>query len=142
MRTMTCPSGRPAIHTWIQEIDRAFAEAFAPRTQATAAPAVKIFETPEAYRLEAELPGLALDHVELLVEGNKATVRGERPAPGAEADAWRRRERWQGKFERTVEFPKTLDSEKAAATLKDGVLTVTLPKAGTTLPKRVPVAAQ
>jgi HSP20 family protein len=141
MRTLTCPAGQPALRSWMNEIDRAFAEAFAPRPGA-AVPAVNFSETAEAYRVEAELPGLALDQVELLVEGNRATLRGERPAQSVAADAWRRRECWHGKFERTMEFPRPLDADKAAATLKNGVLTVILPKAGASQPKRVPVVAQ
>ena len=62
----------------------------------------------------------------------------QRPAPQAE---FMRQERWHGAFERTVTLPTSIDAEKVSATLTNGVLSLTLPKAASALPRKIEVKA-
>jgi HSP20 family protein len=102
-------------------------------------PALNLWETPEEFRLEAELPGMTLEDVEVLVQANEVTLNGERKTAADEGKAWHRRERGAGKFGRTVTLPTLVDAEKVEASLTNGVLTVRLPKAEAAKPRRIPV---
>ena len=127
------------------EMDR-WTEGFAddapatPRPYGAAYPALNTWEDADHAWVEAELPGLGLDDVEVLVNGGEVTIAGARefgePQGGAH---WHRRERSYGRFSRTVTLPWEVDADKVHATLRDGVLTVQLPKAETAKPRKVKV---
>ena len=92
-------------------------------------PAVNIWEDGDNLMAEAGVPGLKLDEVEILVEGDELTIRGKFNAPKGEDASYMRRERIVGEFSRTLTLPRSINSERVEATLKDGVLTIKLPKA-------------
>jgi HSP20 family protein len=93
------------------------------------APAVDIFEDKDAIHVRAELAGVKSEDVKIDVENNILTLRGERKLEHADRkDAYHRVERWHGSFTRQFMLPRTVDSENIDAQLKDGVLTVKLPK--------------
>lgn len=102
-------------------------------------PAFNIWEEDAKLYLEAELPGLKLDDIELYMDGNELTVKGQRQDAGDEGVSFHRRERGVGPFSRVVRLPVEVDAEKVEATLRDGVLTITLPKAQAALPRRIEV---
>jgi HSP20 family protein len=111
---------------------------FAPR----AYPALNMWEDDCCLHVEAELAGLELDDLEIFVNGdNQLTVQGERKEPSCREGAWHRREREFGKFSRMIELPSYVASNKVEATLKNGVLTVTLPKREEAKPRRIEVKA-
>lgn len=103
-------------------------------------PPMDVYETPARYVVTAEVPGLARDQIELAVQDNRLTIGGVRPAAGPEATArhYHQIERGHGAFQRTFEFVDAVDQEGIAADLRDGVLTVTLPKIATR-PRRIDV---
>jgi HSP20 family protein len=103
-------------------------------------PPMDVYETPARYVVTAELPGLAREQVEIAVQDNRLTIRGVRPAAGAESAAshYHQIERAHGSFERTFEFVDAVDQDAINADLRHGVLTVTLPKV-TTAPRRIAV---
>jgi HSP20 family protein len=102
-------------------------------------PPVDVFDAGEEYLVTAELPGLKKDDVHIEVEDDTLTLRGERKLPEVgDNAAWHRRERPAGRFRRVVRLGR-LDSETARAEFKDGVLTVRLPKAKETRPRRVEI---
>jgi len=112
----------------------------ATRPYGTGYPALNTWEDGEHAYVEAELPGLSLEDVEVYVSGDEVTIGGERKIPAASADAaWHRRERAQGRFTRTLTLPWEVDADKVEATLRDGVLLVKLPKCESCRPKRVKV---
>ena len=125
------------------EMDRMFEDFFegapASRRYGAAYPALNTWEDGDAAWVEAELPGLAMEDVEVLVSGSDVTINGERKIAAPENAAWHRRERSQGKFSRTLSLPWEIDAEKVEARLRDGVLTVRLPKCETCKPKKVKV---
>ncbi len=102
-------------------------------------PALNAWEDQEQYYVEAELPGFRMEDLEITVLGNQLTVKGERKPPQVEGGTWHRQERGHGSFSRTLELPGDIDSERVEATLKLGVLCVSLPKAAAAKPRRIEV---
>jgi len=135
---------RPSV-TRIADFDRWFDE-FASAAFATSpavscgAPALNAWMTDEAVFVEAELPGFSLDKVELTVVNRDLTIRGERDETASSANAKvLRRERPMGTFARTIRLPVPIEDEGLQATLKDGVLRVTLPRTQAARPRRIEV---
>jgi HSP20 family protein len=107
---------------------------------ATWAPLVDIFEDADGITLKAEVPEVDAKDVELLVEGNTLTLKGERKLEKAEErDGYHRIERTYGAFSRTFTLPNTVDAEHITAESKDGVLKVFLPKKPETKPRQIKV---
>jgi HSP20 family protein len=106
-------------------------------------PALNAWEDADSYYVEAELPGLALEDLEIaLTEGDTLSIKGQRKGPADHGGNWHRRERAFGEFARTLKLPGAVDAEKVEASLKLGVLTVKLPKAPQLKPRRIEVKAQ
>jgi len=101
----------------------AFGAPRAPRAEAFV-PDVDVTEDENAIVLFVELPGVKLEDVGVHVENDLLTLSGERKIEGEPS----RRERWQGAFARTFRLPRTVDVARIDASLKDGVLTLRLPK--------------
>jgi HSP20 family protein len=108
----------------------------------TAFPAVNVWEDTEAFYIEAELPGLTREEVNISVtQRNVLTLSGERKQDDADA-RWHRRERGFGRFQRVLRLPVPIDAEKVAATLEQGLLKLTLPKHEEAKPRRIAVKAE
>jgi HSP20 family protein len=109
---------------------------------ATWSPLVDIFEDADGITLKAEVPEVDAKDVELLIEGNTLTLKGERKLEKAEErDGYHRIERTYGAFSRTFTLPSTVDVEHITAESKDGVLRVYLPKKAETRPRQIKVQA-
>jgi HSP20 family protein len=105
-------------------------------------PAVDIFEDKDAVKIMAELPGVKPEDVKLSLENNLLTIRGEKKQEAEERnERVHRYERSYGSFERAFVLPSTVDGEKISAEHRDGVLTVTVPKAERARPREIPVRA-
>ena len=102
-------------------------------------PPVDLYETPGEYVLTAELPGLSREEIEIQAEENRVVVRGERAAARVPCEQYHRVERGHGRFSRMFTLPDAIDVDAVSADLADGVLTITLPKAAATGPRRVDV---
>lgn len=104
------------------------------------APAVNIFEDKEGIHLTAEVPGMKPEDVHVDVENRVLTISGERKLEKAEQkDGYHRIERSYGRFTRSFTLPDTVDGEKIVANIRDGVLTVVLPKRAVAQPKKINV---
>ncbi len=106
-------------------------------------PPVDLYETPNAFMLSAELPGLARDQIEIQAEDSRIIIRGARFAgPGREipCEQFHRVERGHGQFQRAFALPEPIDVEHVTADLKDGVLTVTMPKSNERGARRINVS--
>jgi HSP20 family protein len=110
-----------------------------PTTTTAFLPPINVWETEESYYVEAELPGFTMEELDVTVLGDEVTIKGERKAQTPEGAAYLRRERRAGSFCRSWTFPAEINSEGVQATLKDGVLLVTLPKAESSLPRKIQV---
>jgi len=102
-------------------------------------PAMNVWETDQAVTVEVEVPGVALSDLDVQVVGNELTIRGERKEEHVKDGVYHRRERSAAKFTRTIELPVPVDESKVEASLKDGVLTVTLPKAEAAKPRKIAI---
>jgi HSP20 family protein len=102
-------------------------------------PPVDLYETGGAFVLAAELPGLNRDDIEIHAEESRIVIRGERTGQ-VPCEQYHRVERGHGRFSRAFLLPEPIDIEAVTADLKDGLLTITLPKAGGRGARRVDVA--
>jgi HSP20 family protein len=102
-------------------------------------PPVDLFETAGAFVLTAELPGLSRDQIDIHAEESRITIRGERSSGQVSCEQYHRVERGHGRFSRAFVLPEPVDVESVSADLKDGLLTVTIPKAGGRGARRVSV---
>lgn len=102
-------------------------------------PALNLGEDDQNLYVEAELPGVLIEDVDIQVLGNELTLRGERKDPAGDDVTVLRRERPCGPFARTVHLPVEIDADQVRATMKDGVLTVCLAKAQAARPRRIEV---
>jgi HSP20 family protein len=101
-------------------------------------PLVDIEETDEAYVVEAELPGVKRDDVNIELLGNELAITGE-VAQRARTGTLRRQARRTGRFEYHVTLPDQVDADKIDANLADGVLTIRVPKAQSAQRRRIEV---
>lgn len=109
----------------------------AQRTFAAGYPGVNLWEDGNNAYVEAEMPGLGMDDIEVLVTGNEVTINGDRKIAEQANASYHRRERASGRFSRTLTLPWEIDADKVEARLADGVLTVKLPKCESCKPKKV-----
>ncbi len=107
--------------------------------RAPAWPAINAFETKEAFVYHAEVPGLGEGDVSVFVEEDALVLRGERKSGVPEGYTVHVRERAPVAFTRKLPLPGPVDADAVTAVLKDGALTVTLPKAKESLPRQITV---
>jgi HSP20 family protein len=106
-------------------------------------PALDVVEKRDAYIVIAELPGVSQSSVDLSFEQNILTIRGEKASPFDPAKDGELRvyaaERVAGTFERSIRLPEFVDGDRISAELRDGLLTVTIPKATAAQPRRIEI---
>jgi len=128
------------VSTLRRELDRLFGDLErAPAFAATQAPAVKFEETAEAFKVQADLPGLTEKDIEISVTANVLSLKASRKVEAPEGYTAHRRERSSYSFAQSYELPTRVDAEKVEASLKQGVLTLTLPKVAEVQPKKITV---
>jgi len=127
------------------EMNRLF-ESFVGRPATTAAgermwvPAVDVHETSDNLVRTFDIPGVTEKDVQLTITGDLLTLRGERRLQReASEDSYHRVERVYGKFERSVQLPMTVQTDKVKASYRDGVLEVKLPKAEEVKPRAIKI---
>jgi HSP20 family protein len=104
-------------------------------------PAVDIVEDADKIELAVDVPGIKQEELDIQVDKDVLTLRGTRKLERKEdKEHFRRFERVTGGFVRSFTLPKTVDADKIGASLKDGVLTLTLPKKPEAQPKQIKVA--
>lgn len=103
-------------------------------------PAADILETPESFQIIVELPGVETADVDITVENDVLTLKGERRfAEPVGQEAYRRVERHYGAFGRRIALPPKCDSSKINATMTNGLLTIDVPKMEQAKPQRIEV---
>ena len=106
-------------------------------------PAVDVFDTQEAVVLKAELAGMDPDDIQIEVEDNVLTIKGERKFEEAvDEERYYRVERRFGSFQRSLALPQGVKADEIVAGYEDGILTLTVPKAPEQKPQRIAVKAQ
>jgi HSP20 family protein len=119
---------------------REMAPTFAAEAQIYA-PAFEVKETKDSFVFKADLPGLKEQDLEVSLTGNRLSITGKREAEKEDkTDTFYMYERSYGTFSRTFTLPDQADAESVKAELKNGELTVVIPKTPTAVAKRIPVA--
>ncbi len=126
---------RREMNNWLERSGRTC------RRRARSFPVLNIWEDKDKLYVEAELPGFSMDDLEIFIENNLLTIKGERKAPELEDVTWHRRECGYGSFSRTFELPDDVDAEKVEASLRNGILLIELPRREEVKPRRIEVKA-
>lgn len=105
-------------------------------------PPVNLWEDAGNLYVEAELPGMKLDNLEIYVQGGQLTLKGDRQTVTPEGGVWHRQERGAGAFSRSIELPVDVNADKVEARFEHGVLHVTLPKSEAVKPRKIVVKAE
>ncbi|MGA7729822.1 MAG: Hsp20/alpha crystallin family protein [Chloroflexia bacterium] len=110
------------------------------RPGASTFPATNMWLNEEGAVLTAELPGVKLEDLEISVVGATLTLKGARHTQQlAEGDIWHRRERGTGRFTKVLELPFRVEANQVGATLKNGVLSINLPRAQADRPRKIEI---
>lgn len=131
-----------------RQIDRVFEQVMEPGNGAGFGlrpfPALNVWDDNDCVHVEAELPGVAMEDIEINVVGGELSIKGaRRPFNGGNGNrTFHRQERAVGEFSRFLTLPDAIDADRVEATLKNGVLTIKLPKAETAKPRRIQVQAR
>jgi HSP20 family protein len=104
-------------------------------------PAMNVWTDEDSAVITAELPGTLLEDIEISVEDDTLTLRGQRKPDYEEGATYHRRERRHGSFLRTFRLPFRVDAAKVDATFSKGVLSIVLPRAEEDMPKRITIRA-
>jgi HSP20 family protein len=137
------------LHSEMDRVQRGFDQLFGeglrearPALNPVTFPALNAWEDGESFYVEAELPGLGLEDLEIfMADQNTLTIKGQRKEPAVSGGQWHGRERGFGQFERSLPLPGAVNTDQVEAVLKNGILTVKLPKAPEILPRKVEVKA-
>jgi len=124
------------------KIDRIFEESLRGRDIVSGGwtPAVDIYETDDAIVLEAELPGMNEKDIEVKVEDNVLSIKGERKfEQERKEENYYRMERYYGTFQRSFTLPSNIDTDKIKAEYKKGILKIEMPKKEQAKPKQIKV---
>jgi HSP20 family protein len=106
-------------------------------------PSVDVLEKDGNLILRAEIPGMTEKQIELKLEGNTLTLKGERKMENEDKkSSYHRIESFYGSFTRSFRLPDTVDLDKISADYRNGVLTVTMPQKPEIRPREIPVSVQ
>jgi HSP20 family protein len=132
---------RSAFDTALDRVFRDVFESFPSRDVARSQsfPAVNAWEDEKEFHVEAELPGFDEKDVTVTVLGPELRLSGKREHSAEQNGKAVYRERYHGEFSRVLRFPVEIDDAKIEAKFKNGLLTITLPKAAAALPRKIEV---
>ena len=102
-------------------------------------PISDVYETGDSLVFTMELPGFDKSEIEVNVTSGYLEIKGERKAQEKEDRTYRQVQRWHGRFQRSFRLPRGLDREKVSAELKNGVLSISIPKLQPAKPKQIAV---
>jgi len=103
-------------------------------------PALDLYQSSDNVVAVLELAGMRKEDIEISLHDGMLTISGERKSSSSNGEKAERTERYVGSFRRSISLPTPVDANKVSATYRDGILTVTLPKAEEAKPKRIEVA--
>lgn len=132
-----------------QAMDRLFEDSFirpsrfSPILSEVLAPAIDMYQTPNEVIVKANLPGVKAEELDIDITNDTLTIKGERKVEEkVKREDYFYQEQRYGVFTRTIGLPANLKTDKAEATLEDGILTLTIPKAEEAKRKAIKVKAK
>ena len=103
-------------------------------------PALDLYQSSDNVIAVVELPGMRKEDIDISLHDGTLTISGERKRENSSNGEAERTERYIGRFRRSIALPTRVDANKVGATYRDGILTVTLPKAEEAKPKQIQVS--
>src|SRR4029453_9033024 len=100
-------------------------------------PLVNVFADADGLVVQAEVPGVKADQLHVQVDPGRLTISGERTFPTEKDVSYHRRERRSGRFSRTIQLPPEANSEQVEAELRNGLLTIHVPKQAAAKPRQI-----
>jgi HSP20 family protein len=140
-------TARNPFHQFRDEVDRLMTGVLRGRSDGLmpcmfrSQPAVNVWEENDALKVEMELPGVKSEQLDISVAGGELSVKVNVPEEVQEGMTYHRRERPVGSFSRLVRLPVEVNADRVEADLRDGVLTITLPKAESAKPRKINVTS-
>lgn len=104
-------------------------------------PALDLYQNSDNFVAVVELPGMRKDDIEISLHDGNLIISGERKSSSSNGEKAERTERYVGSFRRSISLPAPVDPNKVDAKYRDGILTVTMPKAEEAKPKRITVTS-
>jgi HSP20 family protein len=130
---MTLPSYTP----FDVQLDRLLSDVV--RGATVWAPACNVYEDADRFWVEAFIPGMDPKHIDVTVEGELLTIKGDRKDTAEGQRVYLAHEIGSGSFARSFRLPEQVDQTKASASYKDGILRLELPKREETKPRRITI---
>jgi HSP20 family protein len=128
------------LHREIDRLFNEFAQGMGPNGQQNLVPSIEVSETDKAIEVSAEMPGLERKDVEISIEDDTLTIRGEKKIEENHKDKnVQHSERTYGVFLRVLQLPPGIDPSSVQATMSNGVLKITIPKPARAEPKKIEV---
>ena len=127
-----------------REMDRLFENGgrITPNGETSWVPPMDVVETADEVVCQLEVPGLSRENIDIRVENNLLTIAGEKKYEQRQDEkesGYRHSERRYGRFERSFTLPRTIDADRVKARYDNGVLTLSLPKAEQSKPRKITV---
>jgi len=123
-----------------RRMNRIFDDSDSAESAAIWAPAVDVLESQQEIVLEAELPGMTKEDIDIQLTDDTLTIRGERKLePAARGEHFHRVERQYGPWQRTFRVEVPIDTSRVTASYEDGVLTLLLPKLAAVTPRQIDI---
>jgi HSP20 family protein len=113
-----------------------------PAEQAVVVPDADLFDAGDRFEARVDLPGVTQEDIQVALEGPVLTVTAQRKGEDVAEERYLCRERPMGRYAVTFDLPVEVDGDKVKATFRQGVLTITLPKSPSVMPKKVLVSVQ
>ena len=131
-----------SVYNFPYEFDKRFQDIFNPhhhKSRKSSYPPLNISEDEDNLYICAEVPGISIGDMEITITAKDLVIKGERKLPEGR---YFRQERKSGIFQRIVSITTAVDTESVTASVKDGILRITLPKAGKSSPKKVDIKVE
>ena len=130
---------RSRMNRVLTDFDRSYGDDVGWRLAAEGAPRTNLYDSGDHFVVVAEVPGMAKDEIDIKVQGNYLELSGNRKKEIPEGYKVHRTESPASTFTRSFTIPSDVDVEKVQASLRDGLLTLTLPKAEAAKPKQIDI---
>ena len=130
---------RSRMNRMFTDFDRSYGEDYGWRT-ISGSPRTNLYDNGDTFQVIAEVPGLTKDDLNIRIQGNYLELSGDRKSDAPEGYKAHRIERELQSFTRSFTLPADVDAERIEAVLKDGLLTLSLPKAEAAKPKQITIS--
>jgi HSP20 family protein len=121
----------------VTDLDRSWVQL--PRDMADNYPAINLYDDDGHFRIEAEIPGFAKEDINIRIQGNYLELSGSRASQAPKGYSRHRQERPAATFSRSLTLPADIDQNRVEATLKNGILSLKLPKAESAKPRQIKI---